>query len=144
MEIRLIIVSSGPYPANASPPDWHILFSNLHSKPKRKTTQRVVFLLVIRVHFRYCFSILKLFCRPWAARESEDSFAFSAAQKIIVSTPSSWRRPSCHRQLGFSFSNLPSKPKRKTTQRVVFLFGGECEIRTHGSLRNHQFSRLAP
>jgi hypothetical protein len=39
----------------------------------------------------------------WAARGSRDSFAFSAAQKIIVSPPSSRRRPSCHRQLGFYF-----------------------------------------
>lgn len=46
--------------------------------------------------------------------ESGDSFAFSAAQKIMVSPPSSRRRPSCHRQLGFHF-RISTLAKKKTT-----------------------------
>ena len=42
-----------------------------------------------------------------------DSFAFLLMAKIIVSPPSSWRRPSCHRQLGFYF-RIPHLCKIKT------------------------------
>ena len=34
--------------------------------------------------------------------------------------------------------------KNKTTPKGGFIFGGECEIRTHGGSPHHQFSRLAP
>ena len=84
----LRVQKRSPVPSRSPRSSLHFLsyisfiIVNLRSKPKRKTTQRVVFLLVIRVHFRYFFSILKLFCRPWAARESGDSFNHCVAGSL--------------------------------------------------------------
>ena len=39
-------------------------------------------------------------------------------------------------------SNLTSLKMALPNGRTIF--GGECEIRTHGGFPHHQFSRLAP
>jgi len=66
------------------------------------------------------FQFLIYVATRWAARRVRDSFAFSAAQKIIVSMPSSRHRPSCHRQLGFYF-RIPNLSKKESTPLGVGL-----------------------
>ena len=72
-------------------------------------------------------STTKLFAAPWAARRVRDSFAFSAAQKIMVSMPSSRHRPSCHRQLGFYF-RIPNSSKKESTPLGWIPFCISCTL----------------
>ena len=51
----------------------------------------------------------------------------------------------CHRHVFLTAFRIPTSIKAKIhPQGVDFCFGGELGIRTLGSFRNHQFSRLAP
>ena len=59
-------------------------------------------------------------CSFWGARD-RDSFAFLPLAKIKVSPPSSWRRPSCPRQLGLNYSS-PIITKKKDTLMGILLF----------------------
>ena len=52
--------------------------------------------------------------------------------------------PTVHRTVGFNFSNLLSDKNCRPPLWGSAIFGGECEIRTHGALPHHRFSRPAP
>ena len=83
---------------------------------KKQIPKWVSAFFVFCEHYRCYLDLCNLLCAtvhiPKFVR-MRDSFAFSPLAKINDSPPSSWRRPSCPRQLGFYF-RIPHLCKIKT------------------------------
>ena len=80
-------------------------------------------------------------CRPKAALMAESGDSLNYGVNAVEPALSNAPQERCI--LLFESPPLYSA-KKKCRPKAAFLFGGECEIRTHGGSPHHQFSRLAP